>query len=243
MLGMDAPEIEKAEARHLDVLRPKGGEEIELFDARGLSRIYRYDAAAKRLFAAGSAIAKFQRPRISLSLFACITKGSRWDWTIEKATELGVTCIVPVISSRTIVRLGKGERAAKRERWQRVAMDAARQSNAVWLPEIAEAIEFDGALALAKKTLCFAGALAEPRPRPLLEVVSDALEKNPGTREVSVFVGPEGDFSSEELKALLAFAVPANFGDLILRAETAAMFGISVLRAAIDAAERKGAIS
>ena len=167
-----------------------------------------------------------------------MTKGSRWDWTVEKATELGVTRIVPVISDRTIVRIPKAERAAKRERWLRIAEDAARQSDAKWLPEILEAVDFADALPLVRETTCFIGALTSPPSRPLALAVREVKEKvekrgGGGQRTVqmpmSVFIGPEGDFTPDELKALMDVATPTSFGPTILRAETAAIFAVSVL--------------
>ena len=177
--------------------------------------------------------AAFPRLPVRLTLFACVTKGSRWDWTIEKAVELGATQIIPVLSARCIVRLTTAERAAKAERWRRIAADAARQSDAVWLPEVREAVEFAEAVELAKgHGRVFAGALTDPPPPPIWREVAAALQEN--CRALGVFVGPEGDFTPEELHALLEVAKPVSFGPTILRDETAAIFGLSVLAAAIQ---------
>jgi len=230
LLGDAAPTLPADAARHLKVLRPKAGEPIELFDGRGSWRVYAWDGGLRAASPACSLPADSRPP---LTLFACITKGSRWDWTVEKATELGVTRIVPVVSARTIVRIPAGERAAKRARWMRIAEDAARQSDAKWLPEIAEAVDFADVLALVARTTCLVGALTEPPPPPLAAAVAEALRANgPGARrELAVFVGPEGDFAPEELAALLKIATPASFGPTVLRAETAAIFAVSVLSA------------
>ena len=230
LLNEDAPILPKDAARHLKVLRPKDGEEIELFDGKGKWRTYGWNSATSSL-RAQSDIRTIEHSDNSLTLFACVTKGSRWDWTIEKATELGVTRIVPVISERTIVRISKAERAAKRERWLRIAEDAARQSDAKWLPEICEAVDFRDALPLVKDTTCFIGALTNPPPRPLAAAVAEKVkvEGEGERRNWSVFVGPEGDFTPEELEELMKIAVPTSFGPTILRAETAAIFAVSVL--------------
>ena len=226
-LSQESPALSRDALHHLRVLRPKDGEEIELFDGKGSLRRYLFDAAARGLRAApGQTIQTVGQSNNSLTLFACVTKGSRWDWTIEKATELGVTRIVPVISDRTIVRIPKAERAAKRERWQRIAEDAARQSDAVWLPEIVEAVDFADTLPLVKACTCFVGALTDPPPRPLLEAVRASA---PLPSDLAVYVGPEGDFTPDELRALLACATPVSFGPTVLRAETAALFGVAVL--------------
>ena len=229
-LSQESPALSRDALHHLKVLRPKDGEEIELFDGKGSLRRYLFDAAARGLRAApGQTIRTVEQSNKSLTLFACVTKGSRWDWTIEKATELGVTRIVPVISDRTIVRIPKAERAAKRERWQRIAEDAARQSDAVWLPEIVEAVDFADTLPLVKACTCFVGALTDPPPRPLLEAVRAS---DPLPSDLAVYVGPEGDFTPDELRALLACATPVSFGPTVLRAETAALFGVAVLASA-----------
>ena len=169
-LESDSPALPKEAANHLKVLRPKDGEEIELFDGRGKSRRFSVAGGGKDFrLAALSPVCAAPRASRSLTLFACVTKGSRWDWTIEKATELGVTCIVPVISARTIVRIGADEREAKRARWIRIAEDAARQSDAKWIPEIHEPVSFAESLPLVRETTCFVGALTNPPPRPLLQ--------------------------------------------------------------------------
>ena len=222
-------------ARHLKVVRPKPGEVVELFDGAGRSRPYRCGASAAAPLSAAGELSAVPPPASQITLFACVTKGSRWDWTIEKATELGVTRIVPVISDRCIVRIEKSERAAKRDRWRRIAEDAARQSDAKWLPEICEAVDFKDSLALVEACACFVGALTDPPPEPLLFAIRRRLGADAGIRSFGLFVGPEGDFTPGELKSLLKIAVPTSFGPTVLRAETAAIFGLSVLVAAVHA--------
>lgn len=219
--------LSREAAKHLKVLRPEDGEEVELFDGHGRTRVYRWHAG---VLSASGPLRNAAPRAFDLTLFACVTKGSRWDWTVEKATELGVSRIVPVISARTIVRLPKDDRAAKRERWMRVAEDAARQSDAVWLPEVTEAVDFADALPLVRETTCYVGALTDPPSEPILA----AVRRHPPARHAALFTGPEGDFTPGELGALLEIAVPTNFGPTVLRAETAAIYGLSVLAAALN---------
>ena len=269
-LASDSPVLPKEAANHLKVLRPKDGEEIELFDGSGKSRRFSVEGGGKNFrLAALSPVCSAPRASRSLTLFACVTKGSRWDWTIEKATELGVTCIVPVVSARTIVRIGADDREAKRARWIRIAEDAARQSDAKWIPEIHEPVSFVESLPLVRETTCFVGALTNPPPRPLLKALIELQQAASGAPDshlpsavaserrpypfpgphspfpiphspfpdsLSIYVGPEGDFSPEELAALIEIATPVSFGSTILRAETAAIYGVSVLKSFLDAA-------
>jgi len=227
LLIQNFPMLPKEAKNHLKVIRPREGEVFELFDGYGLARSYVWTGGTLQ---AQSTVRVFVRRSVPLTLFACITKGSRWDWTIEKATELGVARIVPVISDRTIVRILPAERAAKRDRWLRIAEDAARQSDAKWLPEITEAVNFKDALSLVKETTCFVGALTTPPSPPLMKAIQGHRQSD--KQGFSTFIGPEGDFTPEELSALLKIAIPTSFGPTVLRAETAAVFALSVLAGA-----------
>ncbi len=230
-LASDRPHLSHDARTHLKVLRPRDGEEIELFDGHGAMRTFTYARDEGCLIPAGDIRRTAARP-FGITLFACVTKGSRWDWTIEKATELGVARIVPVLSARTIVRIALDERATKRARWLRIAEEAARQSDAAWIPDITEPIDFAASLALVKETRCFVGALTTPPPPSLLAAVQAVAKDFSPDLPPALYIGPEGDFTPEELAALLEIATPTSFGPTILRAETAAIFGVSVLAAA-----------
>lgn len=235
----DVPSLSKEAEGHLRVVRPRDGESVELFDGRGLLREFSYSASKRRLEARSPA-RRADRPYGGrLALFACVTKGSRWDWTVEKATELGASRIVPVLSARTVVRIPPEEREAKRCRWLRIAEEAARQSDAAWIPDVLAPVPFGDALRLAAETVCFAGALLDPRPAPLSAVARAEAGRRGPEVVFSVFVGPEGDFSPDEMSALLSVATPASFGPTVLRAETAAMFGVAVLAGVLQDFEDK----
>ena len=233
LLASESPALPREAARHLKVLRVKAGEAVELFDGAGRTRPYAVTQSGA--LAASGPVAFHPRRSEQLVLFACVTKGSRWDWTVEKATELGVSRIVPVISERTIVRLDGRERSVKAERWRRVAEDAARQSDAVWLPEVVEPVSFGESLAMVSECdACFVGALSTPPPVPIMAAVQDALVSR-AAGSYAVYVGPEGDFTPAELESLLKAAVPVSLGPTVLRAETAAIYACTVLAAALEA--------
>lgn len=233
-LKSDSPVLSREAANHLKVLRPKNGEAFELFDGRGGWRVYIYDSASAALASCPESSFHLEPSPPALTLFACVTKGSRWDWTIEKATELGVTRIVPVISERTIVRVDAKDREAKRERWRKITEEAARQSDAKWIPEILAPVSFAESLALVRETSCFVGALTTPAPK----MIAAALESQISSLQPSLYVGPEGDFTPEELSALVSIATPVSFGSTILRAETAAIYGLSVIKGFQDVRTR-----
>lgn len=232
-IASDEPSLAGDARNHLKVLRPKDGELFELFDGNGVSRVFKYSSSEKSLKPTGELSAVRRSSARTLTLFACVTKSSRWDWMLEKAAELGADRIVPVISERTIVRIQKSERAAKKSRWLKIVQEAARQSDALFVPEILEPLDFSEALDLARSSRCFAGALMDVRPKMLLKAVEEAVAAGE-EGDYSIFIGPEGDFTPAELAAILEFAAPVSLGPRILRAETAAIYSLAVMAAALD---------
>lgn len=214
-------------ARHLQtVLRVRPGTPVTLFDGCGRTRAATVSAADRQglvLTAAAPAL-EHPRPACALSLFACVSKGARMDWTVEKATELGAARIVPVISARTV------SRPSDASRWVRIAEEAARQCGAAWLPAVPAPLPFDVALALAAQTPPLFVAALTPEARPLRDALAAYRAPPPAA---GWFVGPEGDFTPAELAALAdAGATPVSLGPQVLRAETACLYGLCVLSCA-----------
>jgi 16S rRNA (uracil1498-N3)-methyltransferase len=222
--------LEREAARHLlTVLRVKPGERVELFDGRGRTRTAAVVSADRHALtlAADAPAREHPRPACALTLFACVSKGARMDWTVEKATELGAARIVPVISERTVAR------PADASRWRRVAEEAARQSGAAWLPEIPDPLPFPAALPLAQETAPLFVAALTPTARPLRELLFSSHSSLTTHHSPGWFVGPEGDFTPAELDALLrAGAIPVSLGPQVLRAETACLYGLCALSCA-----------
>jgi 16S rRNA (uracil1498-N3)-methyltransferase len=220
----------KEEARHLQtVLRVKPGDSIQLFDGAGHTCAATVSGLEKNSLTLTIVEPVVLHPKAScsLTLFVCISKGKHMDLTIEKAVELGVVRIVPVISDRTIVRIDADDREAKADRWMRIAEEAARQSGRAWLPEILTPRSFKESLALVQQTTPTFVAALTPDAQPL----RDALQATP--QQAGWFVGPEGDFTPDELQRLLdAGAIPVSLGPLVLRAETACLYGLCALNCA-----------
>jgi len=229
----DAFTLGHDEARHLQtVLRVKPGERVILFDGRGRTRESVITSVEKHglSLTAGAPVHEHPRPPCCITLFACVSKGNRMDWTVEKAVELGVGCIVPVISDRTIVRLDAEDGAAKVSRWSRVAEEAARQCCAAWLPEITAPAAFKACLPLVTQTSPVFVAALTPAAKPLRAALAVFVTPPP---LAGWFVGPEGDFTPAELDALLATgAIPVSLGQQVLRAETACLYGLCALNCA-----------
>ena len=232
--------LDRANSRHfLNVLRLGRGDEVELFDGRGATARFVIADASRGCVALERKgdVVRHPRPECRLVLGACISKGRRMDWTVEKAVELGAAEIIPIASRFSVVRLDEEGGAEKRERWTRVAIDAARQCSAVYLPEIAEPMPLDAALrrmapdGTGGKTALFAGAL-QPDAVPFRDAIAALRASNRPVRAAGWLVGPEGDFSPDEYDELRAAGVSfVSLGDLVLRTETAAIYGLCVLGA------------
>ncbi len=225
--------MDRAQCRHIrNVLRLQEGAELQLFDGHGLTRQARIKTIDKHILTLRpcAAVQEHPPPACRLTLLFCISKGKRSDWTIEKATELGVSEIIPVISARTIVRLTPAERRSKAERWQRVADDAARQSGSAWIPQVSPPLNFAEAQPLLHRfDALFTAALTDDA-MPMKNAVA-ALKKPPNA--VAWLTGPEGDFTTYELESLRdAGSTLVALGSSVLRAETAAIYGLCVLNCA-----------
>ncbi len=163
-----------------------------------------------------------------LTLVAALFKFDHFEWLIEKATELGVDAIVPFEAVRTERGLIRAA-VKRRARWQRIALEASQQARRVRLPEVAEASGYSGALETpaAIKLL-----LEEASAPPLLRVL---VERTAQDAQVALLLGPEGGWTDgEREQASAAGWTACSLGGTILRAETAGIAGLAIIRAWLD---------
>lgn len=163
-----------------------------------------------------------------LTLAQALLKGERMDWLIQKATELGVAAIVPLVTSRTIVRPRTARQETQVGRWQTIAVEAAQQSERWDLPAVSPPVDADqffsrpeaGALKLV---------LTERRTGQSLSRL--ALPSADGPSSLIIAVGPEGGWTEEEVCAAVDGGfLPITLGERILRAETAAVAALCILQ-------------
>jgi 16S rRNA (uracil1498-N3)-methyltransferase len=156
-----------------------------------------------------------------------LTKGEKMDWVVEKATELGVHTVVPFLSDYTIPKLNERKVAQRSERWQKIALSAAKQCGRVRIPEILALSEFCDLLetvSLDALRLLFWEKEREQR-------LSDLKEARTTISEVFVMIGPEGGFSAHEAALALGQDFKAvRLGPRILRSETAAVAALSAVQ-------------
>jgi 16S rRNA (uracil1498-N3)-methyltransferase len=228
-----APELNSDEAHHfLHVLRGRENAEIEVFDGGGQVARARVVAMGRGTVVLGLRdIHRIPPPAIEIVLYQALPKGSRWDWLIEKATEIGASRIVPLITERSEVRpSSRGEMGGGApDRWRRIALSAAKQCGIARLPEIkAAARPGDWAALFADSDRVVMGVL-DPAAPSLRQVLAD-LRSAPPAR-LGILIGPEGDLTPAEISAATeAGALPVSFGPNTLRVETAALFALSVVR-------------
>ncbi|HLH55105.1 MAG TPA: RsmE family RNA methyltransferase, partial [Verrucomicrobiae bacterium] len=157
--------------------------------------------------------------------------GKLFDSIIQKATELGVWRIVPLLTERTVSKIESGEKEQKLEKWNQVAIESIKQCGSPWLPKIEMPCTIKEFLEIQSKIdLRMVGSLENERrhPRKCFEEFARKNGKLP--HSISVAIGPEGDFTPEELQVLkLAGAQPITLGNLVLRTETAAMYCLSII--------------
>lgn len=214
------------EAKHLaQVLRLRAGDTITVFDGHGRRASAVIGAVAKdrvSLEIGEDIRPPALRPRVILA--QAVPKGKNMDFIVQKSVELGVAAIQPLITKHTIVQPGDG----KADKWRRTALEACKQCGQDTLPDVAEAAAFAPWIAAERSStgVKIIASLA-PSARPFREV----LEEHPAAEEITLLVGPEGDFTAEETgNAVAAGYQPVTLGGIVLRVETASLFCLSAVR-------------
>ncbi len=229
-------ELDATEQHHLlHVLRLAAGTPVMAFDGQGreAETRLRYDTAthAACLEVIQMQTAEHAVRKIDWILVPAIIKGCRMDGLIEKATELGATRIIPIQTDRCVVRLEAQQAAKKLERWQRIAVSAAKQCGTAQLPVFEPVTDLAGALQALQlqDTTILQGSL-QGAPAPIAGVVRASLAQ--GMTRMAILTGPEGDFTPAEYAASAeAGCIPVSLGKRILRAETATIYALSVMQA------------
>jgi 16S rRNA (uracil1498-N3)-methyltransferase len=227
-------DLSPAEAHHAwRVLRLAGGESVTVLDGAGVELVCVVEAVRRgEVKLRVVQRIRHERPTHRMTLVQSLIKGRGMDWLLQKATELGVARIVPVVTERSVVRLDAAEGAERREKWEAVAVEAIKQCGSPWLPKIEVPITIDAYLKTGDRNeLELAGSLQPDAPHPRRHFEAFVKEHGRLPRSVSVWVGPEGDFTPDELDRIGGRGVrPATFGRLVLRSDTAAVYAISIVQ-------------
>jgi 16S rRNA (uracil1498-N3)-methyltransferase len=171
-------------------------------------------------------------PRLSLTLYQSVLRGDRFEWVLQKGTELGVAAFVPLLCQRTIP-IDAQRVEAKRSRWERIIREAAEQSYRARLPSLAEALPFAASCARGAQDHDLALMPWEEAERHSLSGLLRDIEPLPDT--VALWIGPEGGFDPDEAAIAREQGIqPVTLGPRILRAETAALAAVTIVLSALD---------
>jgi 16S rRNA (uracil1498-N3)-methyltransferase len=229
----DSATLDSEESHHCShVLRLNEGDRVTVFDGagrEGQATIASTTSSRVTLKIAGTT--KTPPPPCEITLAQAIPKGKNMDLIVQKAVELGASKLVPILSDRTIVQLDADETAKKREKWRTVALEACKQCGQNHLPVISAPMIMKDFLERADKSSLLLIASLQPDARTLKFVLSEYTQQHGALpKRVTVFVGPEGDFTPAEISLAKSHGCqPITLGPIILRTETAAIYCLSVL--------------
>jgi 16S rRNA (uracil1498-N3)-methyltransferase len=217
--------ISGKEAHHiLDVMRLKVSDEIVVFDGTGKEYVGKVKEVGHKTLSLE--IVKTRdaiiHERYNVTLIQAIPKKDKMDYIVEKATELGVDRVIPVITTRTIPDWNESKKVGIVERWERIAQETAKQCGRTVLPEIKPIMDFKNAIIAASSV-----HTSEVRMIAALSDKTIKLKnvlKSYGSGKIVIAIGPEGDFTKEEIE----FANKSGFktvslGSRVLKSDTAAL--------------------
>jgi len=227
----DTVEITGSDAHHLmHVMRAKAGQEIILVDdenqvARMEMTAFREDAVTLTLL---ERLEADTESPIALVLAQCLLKSDKMDMVVQKAVELGAVGVIPVRSQNCVVRYDAKKAAARQQRWQKIADEAAKQCGRTALLAVDPVTDIKALIAAEKE--CEDSVLVFFYENEDTQTVKEYLRQIK-SRRIVLLVGPEGGFSLDEAKAVEeAGGKSVTLGPRILRAETAALTAMSVVQ-------------
>jgi len=220
-------ELPESAAYHVArVLRLRAGAPLVAFDGSGHD--YRCEIVAIEgdtvRVAVGERTPGLRDSPLGITLVQAVSRSERMDWTLQKATELGVRAIVPVISARSVVRLDERQAERKLRHWKAIVAGACEQSGRSTIPEVRSPVDLGQFLAKAQRE----GqrfVLSPAGPASLAGLATTAAR-------VELLIGPEGGLDDHELEAAArAGFSPVRLGPRVLRTETAGIVALAVLQA------------
>lgn len=229
-------ELSASEFNHaIRVLRLRDGDMVEALDGQGSSVLAVLKVRGEAGWLEFSLVPETRATgELPIILEMAILKGDAMEWVIEKAVELGVKLLIPIITAHTVVQLDRKGPEAFRERWQKIADQALKQCGRLKRMEIALPISLEMLLseATAPRLWCDETALSTS-PHIMKLLLQDDSALNDKSQNTRLLIGPEGGWSEQERKLLAIGAAnrSVSLGPLILRAETAALYAVTIVNA------------
>ena len=217
-------QLEETASHHLSkVLRMQAGRELILFNGSGGEFTAIIQEVSKKYVTVAVAghLADNRESPLQLELAIGISRGERFDWVLQKATELGVTKITPLITERTEVKIGGDRQEKLVDRWQQIIISACEQSQRNLLPELSAPVQISNWLNTVNSDLRFVLHHRDSKTLP--------AEQKP--QSVTLLIGPEGGLSENEIAQAQAKNFNAlTLGPRVLRTETAPVAAISLVQ-------------
>ena len=204
------------------VLRLRAGDRVECFDGRGRAWLCELAFSGQQARVRALEPLPANESGLRVTLYQGMPKLDKLDLIVQKATELGAHRIVPVNMARSVARAEGKDAARKQERWQRIAMEAAKQCGRGRVPEILPAMSWKQALSRLREHELVIVPWEEARGMNLRAL----HERHPDARDLAIVIGPEGGISPEEIAEMAGEAV--TLGPRILRTETAAVAAMTL---------------
>lgn len=199
--------------------------------AARLATVLRLEPRATVL-ALGDAIAPPGPPALRITIAQAIGKGTRFEEALEHSTEAGATAFIPLVTSRTVVRIAASDVPARLERWSRILKGAAEQAGRDRIPTVVAPVDWDTFLNLKSAPLIAAPGSGES----LAEIVR--ARRSQGVTDLTIVIGPEGGLSEDEIvRAESAGGARVALGDFVYRTQTAGVAAVAI--ALTVAAERQ----
>ncbi|WP_026476291.1 16S rRNA (uracil(1498)-N(3))-methyltransferase [Alkaliphilus transvaalensis] len=224
--------IEGEDVKHISkVLRLTEGSEVEVCD--GVA--YEYVGKIKEINKNDILLTVLSKNEINtespvkITLYQGVPKSTKMDLIIQKTTEMGIISIVPVLTQRTVVQFHNSKDEVKKtERWQKIALEAAKQSKRGVIPVVHNPMTYEAALKHSQQNQLNLMAYELEEDRSLKSLLK--LENNKSTTEIGIWIGPEGGYTEKEVELAIAMDLkPITLGPRILRTETAGFALLSMI--------------
>jgi 16S rRNA (uracil1498-N3)-methyltransferase len=228
--NIDSLTLDEAETHHaVDVLRMNPGDKAVVFNGRGTEATVEVAAITRKAVTFRKLLQGKSAPiGCQITLAQAVPKGKNMDLIVQKAVELGAAAICPLLSERTVIQVEEDDAARKQQKWQTVAIEAAKQCGQNWLPRVDPPHSLKEFFSQPVRYDLMLIASLQPDALHLKTLLAETAGKKP--KSVLVLVGPEGDFTPAEIALAKSHGCrPITLGPIVLRTETAAIYSLSVL--------------
>ncbi len=225
--------LSEEDSKHLaKVLRAQVGEIINICDGCGTeykAEICEISSKSVKSKIIEKYLSKTE-PKVKVTIFQGLPKGQKIELIIQKCVEIGAFEFVPVETVRSVVKLNEDKGKGKEERWNKISMEAAKQSERGIVPKVYSPITFDKAIEIAKN---YDLAIIPYEKQEESDLKLFLKDKSP--EKIAIFIGPEGGFEEQEIKKAIDCGIkPVSLGKRILRTETAPLTALSVIMYEFD---------